>query len=357
MPRERLVESKSRKLFLRPFRNHGASQEDGTLTITKPLEAVLEPAWLRIGGYWYRRGGTPIDVCYHSGAPPRGQWLPDLGVPPRRAPGQALGTLEFSIGGSRGIRASAFASWSLSAQHQVSFACLGEARWGLVLGLAPGGALRAEHSPIQPGGASMTGMAALAAAGLLPTAKAGAETAAHHASFAALKPEDLAWTQPHAGHVMHVTGPSVEPAGPGLGYSVQRAAQELTQHPRFAASSEAAPDNVKLNASASNVVGRLQQIIGVGERMQAASGAAGAAPLGVEVEGPMRSVMPGGDANGDGIVSRERDRRRPPGGRAAYTVHTRRRGYRVGPMPIASCLWRLRVKAGRAEQPPPRPAS
>jgi 7-cyano-7-deazaguanine reductase len=87
LPKERLVESKSLKLFLSAFRNHGSFHEDCTLAIAKRLELALEPVWLRIGGYWYPRGGMPIDVFYQSGAPPDGLWLPDQGVPPYRARG------------------------------------------------------------------------------------------------------------------------------------------------------------------------------------------------------------------------------------------------------------------------------
>jgi 7-cyano-7-deazaguanine reductase len=85
VPKERLLESKSLKLFLGSFRNHGAFHEDCTLAIAKRLEAALEPVWLRIGGYWYPRGGMPIDVFYQTGSPPAGLWLPDQGVPPYRA--------------------------------------------------------------------------------------------------------------------------------------------------------------------------------------------------------------------------------------------------------------------------------
>jgi 7-cyano-7-deazaguanine reductase len=87
VPKERLVESKSLKLFLGSFRNHGAFHEDCTLTIAKRLEAALEPVWLRVGGYWYPRGGMPIDVFYQTGSPPEGLWLPEQGVPPYRARG------------------------------------------------------------------------------------------------------------------------------------------------------------------------------------------------------------------------------------------------------------------------------
>ncbi len=86
-PRERLVESKSLKLFLASFRNHGAFHEDCTVTIAKRLEQALSPAWLRIGGYWYPRGGIPIDVFYQTGPAPDGLWVPDQGVPAYRGRG------------------------------------------------------------------------------------------------------------------------------------------------------------------------------------------------------------------------------------------------------------------------------
>jgi hypothetical protein len=51
------------------------------------LADLLEPKWLRIGGYWYPRGGIPIDVFWQTGAPPEGLWLPDQGVPTYRGRG------------------------------------------------------------------------------------------------------------------------------------------------------------------------------------------------------------------------------------------------------------------------------
>ena len=87
VPRRRLVESKSLKLYLAAFRSHGAFHEDCTVAIARRLEAALAPRWLRIGGYWYPRGGMPIDVFYQSGRPPAGLWLPDQGVPAYRGRG------------------------------------------------------------------------------------------------------------------------------------------------------------------------------------------------------------------------------------------------------------------------------
>jgi 7-cyano-7-deazaguanine reductase len=87
VPNGWLVESKSLKLYLGSFRNHGAFHEDCTVAIGKRLAALLEPHHLRIGGYWYPRGGIPIDVFWQWGELPSGVWLPDQGVPPYRGRG------------------------------------------------------------------------------------------------------------------------------------------------------------------------------------------------------------------------------------------------------------------------------
>jgi len=86
-PGDWLVESKSLKLYLTSFRNHGAFHEDCTVAVGKRLAGLLEPRWLRIGGYWYPRGGIPIDVFWQTGPAPEGLWLPDQGVPPYRGRG------------------------------------------------------------------------------------------------------------------------------------------------------------------------------------------------------------------------------------------------------------------------------
>ena len=87
VPGEWLVESKSLKLYLGAFRNHGAFHEACTVMIARRLYDFLDPKWLRIGGYWYPRGGIPIDVFWQSGAKPDGVWIPDQGVPPYRGRG------------------------------------------------------------------------------------------------------------------------------------------------------------------------------------------------------------------------------------------------------------------------------
>ncbi len=87
VPGKYLVESKSLKLFLTSFRNHGAFHEDCTIYIAKRLVELLQPVWLRIGGYWYPRGGIPIDVFWQTGEIPKGTWIPDQGVPTYRGRG------------------------------------------------------------------------------------------------------------------------------------------------------------------------------------------------------------------------------------------------------------------------------
>lgn len=84
---EWLIESKSLKLFMYSFRNHGSFHEGATIMIGKRLVERLAPRWLRIGGYWYPRGGIPIDVFWQTAAPPAGVWLPDQGVAPYRGRG------------------------------------------------------------------------------------------------------------------------------------------------------------------------------------------------------------------------------------------------------------------------------
>jgi 7-cyano-7-deazaguanine reductase len=87
VPGRWLLESKSLKLYVASFRNHGAFHEDCTVAIGKRIAAEIKPKWLRIGGYWYPRGGIPIDVFWQSGKLPQGMWIPDQGVAPYRGRG------------------------------------------------------------------------------------------------------------------------------------------------------------------------------------------------------------------------------------------------------------------------------
>jgi 7-cyano-7-deazaguanine reductase len=87
VPKRWLLESKSLKLYLASFRNIGAFHEDATVSIGKRIADLVQPAYLRIGGYWYPRGGIPIDVFWQTGTLPEGLWLPDQDVRPYRGRG------------------------------------------------------------------------------------------------------------------------------------------------------------------------------------------------------------------------------------------------------------------------------
>jgi 7-cyano-7-deazaguanine reductase len=80
VPGDFILESKSLKLFMGSFRNHGAFHEDCTVGIAKRIIKEIKPKWLRIGGYWYPRGGIPIDIFFQTAEPPKGLWLADQGV-------------------------------------------------------------------------------------------------------------------------------------------------------------------------------------------------------------------------------------------------------------------------------------
>jgi len=80
VPDEQIVESKSLKLYLFSYRNHGAFHEDCTVGIAKDIVECIKPKFLRIGGYWYPRGGIPIDIFYQYGDLPKDVWLKEQGI-------------------------------------------------------------------------------------------------------------------------------------------------------------------------------------------------------------------------------------------------------------------------------------
>jgi 7-cyano-7-deazaguanine reductase len=85
VPANSILESKSLKLFLASFRDHGAFHEDCTVLIGKRVTQAIKPKFLRIAGYWNPRGGIPIDVFWQTGKLPGGISLPEPGVLPYRA--------------------------------------------------------------------------------------------------------------------------------------------------------------------------------------------------------------------------------------------------------------------------------
>ena len=78
-PAERLVESKSFKLFLGSFRNYGTFHEDCTVYIHDRLKDAMSPKFIRVTGIWNARGGIAIDVVVQSGSLPPSCTLLPLG--------------------------------------------------------------------------------------------------------------------------------------------------------------------------------------------------------------------------------------------------------------------------------------
>jgi len=87
VPDKSIVESKSLKLFLASFRNERGFHEATTLAIAKRIAFAIKPRYLRIAGYWYPRGGIPIDIFWQTGKLPKDVWLPETGVLPYRGRG------------------------------------------------------------------------------------------------------------------------------------------------------------------------------------------------------------------------------------------------------------------------------
>ena len=80
VPNKSIIESKSLKLYLFSYRNHGAFHEDCTVRIAKDIINCIKPKWLKIGGYWYPRGGIPIDIFFQSGKLPKDVWVKEQEV-------------------------------------------------------------------------------------------------------------------------------------------------------------------------------------------------------------------------------------------------------------------------------------
>lgn len=81
VPGESIVESKALKLYLFSYRNHGAFHEDCTVQIAKDIISLIKPKWLRISGYWYPRGGIPIDIFFQTDSKPEKIHIPELDIP------------------------------------------------------------------------------------------------------------------------------------------------------------------------------------------------------------------------------------------------------------------------------------
>ena len=69
VPDQKIVESKSLKLYLFSFRNHGDFHEDVVNIIMKDLIRLLEPKYIEVWGRFLPRGGISIDPYCNYGKP------------------------------------------------------------------------------------------------------------------------------------------------------------------------------------------------------------------------------------------------------------------------------------------------
>ena len=69
IPDIRMVESKSLKLYLTSYRNHGGFHEDTVNTIMKDLIALMDPKYIEVTGFFTPRGGISIYPYANYGRP------------------------------------------------------------------------------------------------------------------------------------------------------------------------------------------------------------------------------------------------------------------------------------------------
>lgn len=84
VPLAALVESKSLKLYLASYRNHGGFHEACTADVFEHIRIAAMPRWLRVAAFWMPRGGIPIDVVLQSGTPPERVHVLPLDIPTYR---------------------------------------------------------------------------------------------------------------------------------------------------------------------------------------------------------------------------------------------------------------------------------
>lgn len=184
----------------------------------------------------------------------------------------------------------------------------------------PGAVQRTAQLPVPPGPAGVhAGHVANAfddtpnlGWGLLPTAIAEARIAQQHATLAARQPENLEYMKTHAGHVLHALDPAAIPTlmAPGLGYGVKKAAQGVVTHIELAGAAPGAPQQIVLHSkhiaiAGRNTLVRVDQIIGLAQKVRAATTAAEAASFVSQMSSLADQLMAGTDANSDGRITWE----------------------------------------------------
>jgi hypothetical protein len=143
--------------------------------------------------------------------------------------------------------------------------------------------------------------------GLLTVALADARVAAQHASLAGRNTTNLEALKLHAGHILHAVDPAEGSTGPGSGYGVKKASAALATHIEMAGRAAGAPAPFVQHAphvatAARNTVTRIDNIVSLAKRMQAATSAAEAAAILAEMTPVVNALIAGVDTNGNGTV-------------------------------------------------------
>ena len=144
--------------------------------------------------------------------------------------------------------------------------------------------------------------------GLAATASAEVGTALLHANFTAGDLGDLAAMQRHAGHVLHLLEPAEGGTGPGLGFGVIPAVEEVARHMARAASAAGASENVRthtehVTAIADGLLANAREAAAVARQLQSATSIRRAAPLVAHLRLLAYQITEGRDLNGDGQLS------------------------------------------------------
>ena len=143
--------------------------------------------------------------------------------------------------------------------------------------------------------------------GFLLAAVADAEVAVQHTGLMVRDPTNLEAIKMHARHVLHAVDASQIEQGPGTGYGVKRAAQNIAAHIEMAAEVEGASQavithSVHVASSARNTVGRSDEIATLAREIQDAGTAAEAMGLAERLQTLTTQLFSGVDADGDGRV-------------------------------------------------------
>jgi hypothetical protein len=146
--------------------------------------------------------------------------------------------------------------------------------------------------------------------GLLTVALADARVAAQHTALAGRNTTNLEALKLHAGHILHAVDPAEGSTGPGSGYGVKKAATAMATHIEMAGRAQGAPALFTQHAphvatASRNTVTRVDNIVSLAKRMQAATSAAEAAAILAEMTPVVNALITGVDTNGNGQVEWE----------------------------------------------------